>query len=184
MKSEDNQYKCKLCTDEFPLWVSLSKARAHEDTELHVIRTRKLDRPPKPDFTAMRNLAATANPPSPSFVSSRDHTHSQASAFPDFRSRTHITVPGPHRVSDSSDQIYDDFGGEWFRAARRDEPMQDGVIELDEDDPLQSTADPGLRDQHDHSTLNLQTTDEDGTSGAHAADTQGTSCAVEYTNQH
>lgn len=71
MKSEDNRYKCKICSDEFHLWVLLSKARAHkarahEDAEGHVNRTQRLVCPPQPpaplDLSARQDFSATKIP--------------------------------------------------------------------------------------------------------------------------
>lgn len=187
MQSQDNRYKCKLCTDQFPLWVTLSKARAHEDTELHVIRTRRLDRPPEPpaapNFTAKRDTAAITNVPSTGSLPSLHRSHSHVPSFPNFRSRTHMSMPGPRRASDPPDQIYDDHGGEWYRAASRSEPPQEGVIELNEDDPSQSTAQSGL-DHGGGAPFDARSADEHGTSNTRDADLLGTPRPVEYIVQY
>lgn len=54
-------YKCRLRTRELPQWVPLSRATAREETEMHSIRVRDLDRPPTLGFHSAHHSSNPAS---------------------------------------------------------------------------------------------------------------------------
>ena len=121
----DNRYKCRLCTKEFPNWVTISNARA---------RARDLDRPPPATFLPGRATAEHTEHPlfaSRNASAAPEPDVTNFSTFPKFRAGSHITIPGPRCPSDPPDQIYVDSGGEWSRMRTSLPAPEGGVVELD-----------------------------------------------------
>ncbi|VDB88305.1 unnamed protein product [Peniophora sp. CBMAI 1063] len=139
--SADNRYKCRLCPQEAPKWLTHSKACVHENSELHTLRVRELDRPPPTNVYPTRSSAgqpqsAFPKPASAATSSSSPTTStSSSSIFPDFRVEPYVAIPGPRCASDRADQIYDDFDGEWWRRSARERlQTQGGVVDISEND--------------------------------------------------
>ncbi|VDC07266.1 unnamed protein product [Peniophora sp. CBMAI 1063] len=134
--SADGHYKCRLCTKEFPNWVTHSKALAHDDSELHTIRARELDRPPPLSINPTRRETSSL-PSASAYQPPAGASTSDRSNFPDFQVDPYVAIPGPRCASDPVDQIYDDYNGTWAGSSGCEQPPEDGVVEHGERDAVQ-----------------------------------------------
>jgi hypothetical protein len=165
------QYRCKLCPNQ--RWICLSKALEHENTVRHQHRYRQLDTPPGgSEYDLDYGGLGPSCPSGTTFNAQPSSPTSVHSADPVYPISTYISVPGPALEDDAADQIYDDWGGEWFRTAPQ--PANDDLIGFDTlDDAHETQCDlqkqpqqskfshPDIEEQADGSDIGDPISDDD-----------------------